>query len=175
MRKHSGLFSLALATACIGVGSTAAALGTAPMQEDYSSVRVDAVPATPLDPSITVEAGSPATVRPVPADPVWHTRPVQPRLSDTIIDGGVAPAVPVDRHITVDHSRPTLGRPYSHTTNMFTCESQDHRLRHCHAPPGRIVLQRQLSRSACVQGRDWDVDHDGVWVTNGCRARFSTY
>jgi hypothetical protein len=31
---------------------------------------------------------------------------------------------------------------------------------------------RKISGSACYQGRSWDFDRDGIWVSNGCRADF---
>jgi len=35
-----------------------------------------------------------------------------------------------------------------------------------------VQLVQQLSDSACVEGRDWNRDQAGIWVTNGCRADF---
>lgn len=53
------------------------------------------------------------------------------------------------------------------------CESNDGRERHCLADTrGGVRLARQLSRSACEQGRSWGVDRAGVWVGQGCRAEF---
>jgi hypothetical protein len=38
---------------------------------------------------------------------------------------------------------------------------------------GRIVFSRQVSRTACVEGRTWGRDgRNAVWVSNGCRADF---
>lgn len=36
----------------------------------------------------------------------------------------------------------------------------------------RVRLIRQISRSACIQGRSWGYDHRGVWVDRGCEAEF---
>lgn len=53
------------------------------------------------------------------------------------------------------------------------CESRDGRDRHCPADTrGGVRLLRQLSRSACDEGRSWGVDRRGVWVGQGCRADF---
>lgn len=53
------------------------------------------------------------------------------------------------------------------------CESNDGRERHCPADTrGGVRLARQLSRSACEEGRSWGVDRAGVWVGQGCRADF---
>jgi hypothetical protein len=34
------------------------------------------------------------------------------------------------------------------------------------------MLSRQLSDSACIQGKTWGWDRKGVWVSDGCRAEF---
>ena len=59
---------------------------------------------------------------------------------------------------------------------VVRCESQDGRSRHCSAPVQRgVQLLRKLSDSACIEGRTWGWDRDGVWVDRGCRAEFSVY
>ena len=53
------------------------------------------------------------------------------------------------------------------------CESKDGRARHCPADTrGGVRVVRQLSRTACVEGRTWGRDREGVWVEGGCRADF---
>jgi hypothetical protein len=53
------------------------------------------------------------------------------------------------------------------------CESDDGRLRRCNAAGARsVTLVRQISGSACVEGRTWGYDNDTVWVDAGCRAEF---
>lgn len=53
------------------------------------------------------------------------------------------------------------------------CESNDGRRNYCSTPRNaRVELARQLSRSACVSGRTWGTDRNGVWVDQGCRADF---
>lgn len=53
------------------------------------------------------------------------------------------------------------------------CSSDDGRTRHCNVDTrGGVRLVRQESRSPCIQGRSWGFDRRGIWVTNGCRARF---
>lgn len=83
-----------------------------------------------------------------------------------------APAIPLDRSTTVQRDALVYARPYPHGGRDFTCESQSHGFNRCPAPDGRIRLQRQLSRAACVEGRDWGVERRAVWVDNGCRASF---
>jgi hypothetical protein len=54
------------------------------------------------------------------------------------------------------------------------CESQDEKLRRCAADTRRGVrMAQQLSRTDCVQGRNWGYDAGGVWVDGGCRAEFA--
>src|SRR5688572_425302 len=54
------------------------------------------------------------------------------------------------------------------------CDSNDNRLRHCDADTrGGVRLLRQVSKSACVEGRSWGYDRSGIWVNNGCRAEFA--
>ena len=63
--------------------------------------------------------------------------------------------------------------PGDHRGQLITCNSDKHRQRRCDADVRRSVrLVRQLSSSACVQGRSWGWDRRGVWVSNGCRAQF---
>ncbi len=34
-------------------------------------------------------------------------------------------------------------------------------------------MERKLSRANCYRGQNWDADSSGIWVDNGCRARFA--
>ena len=53
------------------------------------------------------------------------------------------------------------------------CSSKDGRTRYCNVDTrGGVRIVRQESRSPCVQGRSWGYDRRGIWVANGCRARF---
>ena len=38
---------------------------------------------------------------------------------------------------------------------------------------GRVYVRRQISGSACVEGRTWGWNRAGVWVNNGCEAVFT--
>lgn len=56
-----------------------------------------------------------------------------------------------------------------------TCASENGRYRNCawDHNRGRPWLVQRLSNSPCVEGRDWGYDrYRGLWVNNGCRARF---
>ncbi|HWW61683.1 MAG TPA: DUF3011 domain-containing protein [Thermoanaerobaculia bacterium] len=53
------------------------------------------------------------------------------------------------------------------------CESNDGRYHECRADGyGRVMLTRQLSDTACVEGRNWGTRNGMVWVSGGCRADF---
>jgi hypothetical protein len=56
---------------------------------------------------------------------------------------------------------------------VISCDSNDNRMRRCNVSIRREArLIRQTSRSACVEGRTWGWNRDGVWVNGGCRAEF---
>ncbi len=57
----------------------------------------------------------------------------------------------------------------------FRCESDNGRTRNCAVDGRRVELVRQLSSSACIEGRTWGRDNRGVWVTDGCRAEFRSW
>jgi hypothetical protein len=55
------------------------------------------------------------------------------------------------------------------------CESKDGRPQHCPIETrGGVRLLRQLSRTPCVEERNWGHDRRGIWVDAGCRADFET-
>ena len=62
---------------------------------------------------------------------------------------------------------------YSNTPGIVRCESQDGRTQICPADGAeRVRLSRQLSRTECVEGKNWGVNRDGIWVDDGCRGDF---
>lgn len=57
----------------------------------------------------------------------------------------------------------------------FACESQGYNYRMCQVDSGRggsVYLVRQLSKSACIEGRSWGWNRAGVWVDQGCSGVF---
>lgn len=57
----------------------------------------------------------------------------------------------------------------------FTCQSEDYRYRMCQVDTGRgggVRIERQISDTACIQGRTWGYNRAGVWVSGGCAAVF---
>ena len=68
---------------------------------------------------------------------------------------------------------PGLSPPVPPVGQTVRCESTDNRPRTCTVPwYGPTRLSRQLSSSACVQGRTWQAQNGQVWVSQGCRAEF---
>ena len=57
---------------------------------------------------------------------------------------------------------------------VVRCESNDGRTQRCplYANARGVQLVRQLSRTACVEGRTWGYDRGGIWVSQGCRGDF---
>lgn len=54
------------------------------------------------------------------------------------------------------------------------CESTNSRQVLCRVnTQGGVRIVRQLSHSPCRQGRNWNYDSRGIWVSGGCRADFA--
>lgn len=55
------------------------------------------------------------------------------------------------------------------------CKSEDFRQRTCAMDTrGGVQLVRRISRTECVEGRNWGSNRDGVWVSQGCEAEFQS-
>lgn len=57
----------------------------------------------------------------------------------------------------------------------LTCSSTDYRYRMCQVDlgaAGRVRIDRQLSDTACIEGRTWGSNRAGIWVDRGCAATF---
>ncbi len=58
----------------------------------------------------------------------------------------------------------------------ITCSSDKNRRRECSLrSAGEVRLEKQLSKSACIEGRTWGQSGTMIWVNDGCRARFLVY
>ena len=56
---------------------------------------------------------------------------------------------------------------------IIRCESKNHQYKECRINThGYVRLQKQTSRSKCIQGRTWDYDRRGIWVDDGCAGKF---
>jgi hypothetical protein len=65
------------------------------------------------------------------------------------------------------------GSPQPPPGQTVTCSSNDGRRNWCDVGGRRdIRFSRQISGSACIQGRTWGTDRRGIWVDGGCRAEF---
>lgn len=57
---------------------------------------------------------------------------------------------------------------------IVRCESINDRDNYCPIETGGgVYIERNLSRTACIEGRNWGYDRNGIWVTDGCRADFA--
>jgi hypothetical protein len=59
---------------------------------------------------------------------------------------------------------------------VVSCESQDYRYHFCAVDlggGGRASIARQISSSACIEGRTWGWNRAGIWVNQGCAAEFT--
>ncbi|MEO5961844.1 MAG: DUF3011 domain-containing protein [Thermomonas sp.] len=61
---------------------------------------------------------------------------------------------------------------YGSSGDTIRCESNDGRTRECATNGGRVVLERQISSTACIEGRSWGYSRNGIYVSQGCRADF---
>lgn len=59
------------------------------------------------------------------------------------------------------------------SAKVVVCESEGKRYRFCEVEvTGPVKIIKQLSDAPCVEGQTWGYDRYGIWVTNGCRAKF---
>ncbi|MBS0556594.1 MAG: DUF3011 domain-containing protein [Proteobacteria bacterium] len=53
------------------------------------------------------------------------------------------------------------------------CRSSGYHYQYCYADTwNNVRLVQQMSNSSCDYGRSWGYDQRGIWVDNGCAARF---
>ena len=58
--------------------------------------------------------------------------------------------------------------------SQVTCESNDGRRTECDMNTrGRVRVERQLSKTACVEDQNWGLNKSSIWVSGGCRAVFA--
>jgi hypothetical protein len=66
-----------------------------------------------------------------------------------------------------------LGLTGAANARSVVCESLDRGQHYCPADTsGGVSLSVQYSKASCRQGSSWGYDNRGIWVSNGCRARF---
>lgn len=64
-----------------------------------------------------------------------------------------------------------------YSNRSVTCESERSDRKRCPASIGRahVEVSRQLSKTNCRFGNNWNYDKNGIYVWDGCRAVFSVY
>ena len=57
---------------------------------------------------------------------------------------------------------------------IVRCKSRGYEPNYCPADARRsgVYIERQVSKSPCIEGRTWGSDHRGIWVLQGCEADF---
>lgn len=56
-----------------------------------------------------------------------------------------------------------------------TCQSRNNQREDCTlGGRGEVTLARQISRTPCIKGRNWDETRQGIYVTDGCGGVFET-
>jgi DUF3011 family protein len=91
------------------------------------------------------------------------------------VDQGCAGRFAPTRDGHGDHDRDRGHAPGD--AQQITCESQGGDRNRCRLPfaARNVRMDQQISDSACVRGRSWDWEGDTIWVSEGCRARFSAW
>jgi Protein of unknown function (DUF3011) len=70
-------------------------------------------------------------------------------------------------------SAQNYGNNNGYSPQLLRCESIDSNTRYCDADTrDGVRLARQLSKTRCIEGRNWGYDDRGIWVDGGCRAEF---
>jgi len=60
-------------------------------------------------------------------------------------------------------------------SSVVTCVSTDDQRQHCAADTtAGVVMLRPTGETACLLGRNWGYDAQGVWVSEGCGGEFAT-
>jgi hypothetical protein len=63
---------------------------------------------------------------------------------------------------------------YNDVDRSIECKSSGYAPTYCRVDTRYgVTLVRQISDSACIRGRSWDFDNRGIWVSDGCQARFA--
>jgi len=77
----------------------------------------------------------------------------------------------VERGVYEDRSG-SHHRRYDRGEDSAECSSQGYRFTRCGIPWRGARLVEQLSDSECIENQSWGVDGEGLWVDQGCSARF---
>ena len=59
------------------------------------------------------------------------------------------------------------------SASTLTCESKDNARKQCNiSGDGSVRLDKQLSKTKCVEDDTWGRNMEGIWVDRGCRGQF---
>ncbi len=61
------------------------------------------------------------------------------------------------------------------SSGIIECSSRNYQPARCSANINRGATVERVLGGECIQGRTWGWDNRGIWVNNGCRARFRIY
>ena len=78
----------------------------------------------------------------------------------------------VDRGCRADFLVTPISSNASIPTTAIVCESGGGKHTCIADTHFGVHISRQLSKHACVEGKDWGYTNDGIWVDRGCRAEF---
>ena len=60
------------------------------------------------------------------------------------------------------------------SAGTLICESKNNGRRQCNiSGDGSVRLEKQLSKSRCVEDDTWGRNMEGIWVDRGCRGQFA--
>jgi hypothetical protein len=66
-----------------------------------------------------------------------------------------------------------LGAATTASAKTVICESKDNNRKQCNiSGDGSVRLDKQLSKSKCVEDDTWGRNMEGIWVDRGCRGQF---
>jgi hypothetical protein len=58
-------------------------------------------------------------------------------------------------------------------SEVIECRSRGYALTRCEVNWNNARLLEQLSTTSCIEGENWGLDEDGLWVDKGCGGRFA--
>ncbi len=89
------------------------------------------------------------------------------------VDDGCRGEFRIERRRHYDEYRHERYRDDYREDRIIRCESRHREEIHCRVDAsGEVRLIDQLSRRECRRGDTWGTDRHGIWVREGCRAKF---
>jgi hypothetical protein len=75
--------------------------------------------------------------------------------------------------VIVGFSLTTVAPPVHAQGGGTYCASNDNRFARCQVFWHDAILVQQSSKAACIRGKTWGFDRNGIWVNGGCRGQFA--